>query len=456
MNKLEIKTISSLFENTETENRFRKVNLKADKLSNIFGIIIFSLSAIVFIRSDFFLFGKTPLFYQLLIFRLIYLLLTSIIVIGIIKTSKSKYLDIFVLSWYTITIVLITYVNSTRPNIYIGHYIIDIVFLAFIYLVFQSKYLFQVCMGLLFTLIELITLFYYNSDVSLLETNVVISTILLMNILGLVFSRQYHISRRKEFRSYYQEQKLKKELEKSNTELEKINFSKDKFFSIIAHDLRSPFNTILGFSEILHKNYSEYTDKERIMFINDIYVQNTRIYELLNNLLLWSQNQRNKIKCNPEIISIDNIVNENLGLINLRCKEKDIQVPLEIITKINVYADKNMMDTVIRNLLSNAVKFTSKGGNIDVKVSTENNFAKISITDSGVGMSKEKLSDMFQLNKTSSTTGTDNEKGTGLGLIICKEFIEANKGEIEVKSELEKGSEFTICIPLTKSENQNI
>ena len=456
MNKLEIKTISSIFENTETENLFRKVNLKADKISNIFGIIIASISAIIFIRSDFSFFGETPLFYKLLTFRLIYLLLTSIIIIGITKTSKSKFLDIFVLCWFIITLMLITYVNSTRPNIYIGHYIVDIVFLLFIYLVFQSKYLFQVCMGFLFTLIELTTLFYFKEDISLIESNVVISTVLLMNILGVFFSRQYHISRRKEFRSFYHEQKLKKELEKSNTELERINFSKDKFFSILAHDLRNPFNSILGFSEILHKNYHEYKDEERILFINNIYEQNKRIYELLNNLLLWSQNQRNKIKYNPEILSIDDIINKNLGLINLRCKEKGIQIPLEITTQINVYADDNMIDTVIRNLLSNAVKFTSEGGSIDVNILAENDFVKFSITDSGVGISKEKLKDMFQLNKTSSTAGTDNEKGTGLGLIICKEFIEANKGKIEVKSELEKGSEFTIYIPLPKPENQNM
>ncbi|MCK5170158.1 MAG: HAMP domain-containing histidine kinase [Bacteroidales bacterium] len=443
MDKLEIKTISAQFENIETENRFRKANLKTDKISNIFGIIIFSLSAIIFIRSDFFLFGKTSLFYQLLTFRLIYLLLTSIIIIGIIKTSKSKFLDTFVLSWYTFTIILITYVNSTRPNIYIGHYIIDIVFLAFIYLVYQLKYLFQVCMGLLFTLIEFITLFYYTGDVSLLEMNVVISTILLMNILGLIFSRQYHISRRKEFRSFYNEQKLK-------TELEKLNISKDKFFSILAHDLRSPFSSILGFSEILHKKYHEYSDEERIICINNIYTQNKRIYELLNNLLLWSQNQRNKIKYNPEIISIDSIINKNLSLIDLRCKEKGIQVPHEITSQIDVYADANMIDTVIRNILSNAVKFTNKGGDIDVNVLAENNFAKLSIRDSGVGIADERLKDMFQIDKTSSTSGTDDEKGTGLGLIICKEFIETNKGKIEVKSELEKGSEFTICIPLYK------
>ena len=455
MDKLEIKTISSLFENTEIENLFRKVNLKADKISNIFAITIFSLAAILFIRSDLYLFGKTPLFYQLLTFRLIYLLLTLIIIIGIIKTSKPKFLDIFVLGWFTITLMIITYVNSTRPNIYIGHYIVDIVFLTLIYLVFQSKYLFQVCMGLLFTLIELTTLFYYKSNVSFLEINVIISTILLMNLFGIILSRQYQISRRKEFRSLYHEKELKKELEKSSAELERINFSKDKFFSILAHDLRSPFNTILGFSEILHKNYHEYKDEERIMFINNIYVQNKRIYELLNNLLLWSQNQRNKIKYNPEVISIDDIVNKNLGLINLRCKEKGIQVPREITTQIDIYADDNMIDTVIRNLLTNAVKFTKKEGSIDVNITAENDFIKLSISDSGVGISEEKLRDMFQLNKTYSTPGTDNEKGTGLGLIICKEFIEANKGKIEVKSELEKGSEFTIYIPLPKPENQN-
>lgn len=454
MDNFEIKTISSQFENHETENLFRRVNLKAHKISNILGIIIFTLGTIIFIKSDSFLFGRTSQFYKLLIFRMVVIFLTLIIVIGIIKTSKPKVLDILVLIWFLIGITLITYINSTRPNIYVGHYIIDIVFLLFIYLVFQSKYLFLVSMGLLFTLIELITLFSFKSDVTFIEVNVITSTILLINILGIFFTRQYHISRRKEFGSRHQELNLKKELEKSNAELKRINFSKDKFFSILSHDLRSPFNTILGFSEILHKYYHEYEDKERVMFINNIYIQNKHIYELMNNLLLWSQNQRNKIKYNPEVISIDNIVNKNLGLINLRCKEKGIQAPHEITTQIDIYADENMLDTVIRNLLSNAVKFTNRGGSIGINISTETGFAKFTVTDSGIGISKEKLDDMFKLEKTASTPGTDNEKGTGLGLIICKEFLETNKGKIEIKSELGKGSEFTIYIPLTNPENQ--
>ncbi len=241
-------------------------------------------------------------------------------------------------------------------------------------------------------------------------------------------------------------------LKKSEAELRESNATKDKFFSIIAHDLKSPFNSMLGFSEILNENFDEYSTekKKRFIWIINEGLQNT--LKLLENLLQWSQSQKSIINFNPEKINLYLIVKEICDLLNQSAEKKSIQLINRIAENIYVEADKNMLAIIIRNLLSNAIKYTHKHGEVTIKtflVPNENNiqYVGISVSDTGVGIPKETQSKLFDIGENTSTKGTEKETGTGLGLILCKEFVEKHGGKIWIESEVGKGSSIFFTIP---------
>ena len=237
-------------------------------------------------------------------------------------------------------------------------------------------------------------------------------------------------------------------LKEANEELEKLNATKDKFFSIIAHDLKNPFHAITGFSDLLIRKFREMNDSKIEELINLIYITSESAYSLLENLLQWARTQTNEIKYVPETINIFQIVNENIGLLNASAKKKNISLISELEETTKAYADKQMVYAVIRNLINNALKFTKSGG--EVKASSVNNdkYVEISVSDTGLGIREEDMEKLFRIDKFHSTTGTSGETGTGLGLIICSEFIKKNGGKMNVTSELGKGSTFTFTLPL--------
>lgn len=235
--------------------------------------------------------------------------------------------------------------------------------------------------------------------------------------------------------------------------LKKSNETKDKFFSIIAHDLKSPFNAMLGFSNILNDNFDDYDKKDHKEFFGIIHKSINNMYRLLENLLLWARTQKGNIEFNPEKINLYLLANESNELLAQLAEHKRIKIINQIPKNIYVDADKDMLSTIIRNLLSNAIKFTPKGGEITITAtlsSTKNhkNFTTISIKDSGVGISKKMQSKLFDISETTSTQGTEKETGTGLGLILCKEFVEKHSGEIWIESEVGKGSVANFTIPV--------
>ncbi len=230
-------------------------------------------------------------------------------------------------------------------------------------------------------------------------------------------------------------------LQESEAQLRETNKTKDKFFSIIAHDLRSPFNTLLGFSEILNDEFDEYSTKEKKRFIGIIYkgLQNT--LKLLDNLLYWARSQKGTIAYNPEKINLLVLTNEISELLNQSIENKSIKLINELELNTYVEADRDMLATIIRNLLSNAIKFTNKHGEITIKTflvsgKNHNQFVGISVSDTGVGIPKEVQSKIFDIGENTSTKGTENETGTGLGLILCKEFVKKHGGKIWVESEV--------------------
>ena len=241
------------------------------------------------------------------------------------------------------------------------------------------------------------------------------------------------------------------EIQSQNIKLKELNATKDKFFSIIAHDLKSPFNLLLGFSSLLLENYSNFNEEKRKEYIKIINDSSLKTYELLENLLTWAHSQSGRIEFLPEKINIKILINEIVLLLEETAKNKNIKILNNTENDLQIFADKNMIDTVLRNLIANAIKFTPKEGDITIKAQNllnENNdsFTEITVKDSGVGISPEIQSKLFKITENISTKGTEEEAGTGLGLILCKEFVEKHNGEIWVESEVGKGSEFIFTL----------
>ncbi|MBB6480328.1 PAS domain-containing sensor histidine kinase [Spirochaeta isovalerica] len=238
---------------------------------------------------------------------------------------------------------------------------------------------------------------------------------------------------------------LKQALEdliESKKQLTDLNATKDKFFSIVAHDLKNPLSTILNFSQMLQSDRFGLSEKEKSDFLVYISEGAGNINRLLDNLLTWSRAQRGLISFTPVKYPLKEIVENNIQLFEHNAGEKGITIVPEIIDEISPLIDGNMIDTVVRNLISNAIKFTGEKGRISVRVEKGNPQARVSIIDNGVGMSQEKIDSLFNIATNMSTKGTNHERGSGLGLLICKEFIEKHKGQIRVESKLDEGSSF--------------
>jgi len=244
---------------------------------------------------------------------------------------------------------------------------------------------------------------------------------------------------------------LEKSVAIKTTELSELNASKDKFFSIIAHDLKNPFNTIIGFSEVLKEKIKSGDYGfigEDVGFINTSAVQTLR---LLENLLEWANSQTGKISFNPVPINLCELFNEEFNILNDMAAGKNIELKCFIPDNSQVNADKNMIKTILRNLISNAIKFTHKNGKVEVRAVFDSKLVEISVSDSGIGMTKETMAKLFRIDADLSTRGTENEKGTGLGLFLCKEFIEKHGGKIWVESEPDKGSIFKFILPFNNN-----
>ncbi len=240
---------------------------------------------------------------------------------------------------------------------------------------------------------------------------------------------------------------LEKKVEQRTLELRDLNATKDKFFSIIAHDLKNPFNTLMGFTELLLENLSDYSLDKLEEFIQILYDTSRHSYALLENLLEWSRSQTGRLEMNSEKIKIYDIFAENIDLLSNNASKKSISLVNNIDADAVAFADANMVRTVIRNLISNAIKYTRENGIITGSSVIKENMIEVSVIDTGIGISPENIEKLFKIDVNYSTNGTADETGTGLGLILCKEFINKNGGEIRVESELGKGSSFSFSLP---------
>lgn len=236
-------------------------------------------------------------------------------------------------------------------------------------------------------------------------------------------------------------------LNKKNEELTRLNTDKDRFMSILAHDLKSPFNSILGFLDLLSSEIDTYEIDEIQRQLNIVNTSVKQFYNLLEDLLMWTRSQSGKLTFEPEEMHLKDICQDILSGLKLNADSKNITIYDFVAADLDVYADIDMLKTILRNLVSNAIKFTHPGGRIDINTKQSSKEATISISDNGVGIAPEVIDNLFDITQFHSTKGTINEDGTGLGLLLCKEFVEKHGGEIWLKSTLRKGSTFYFTIP---------
>jgi signal transduction histidine kinase len=243
-------------------------------------------------------------------------------------------------------------------------------------------------------------------------------------------------------------------LQKANLTLTRLNADKDKFFSIIAHDLRGPFNALLGNAQLLAAKPESLKPDELQEMSQSIYRSAKAVYQLLDSLLIWAQLQQvGGMQCQPEPIELKGLTEETLAVFEQTAFQKEIVLSSTIPANYWVQADRLMLETIIRNLVGNALKFTPRGGRVTVTgkngLEGQAGWVKVSVQDTGVGMSQADITRLFRLGTGQSTPGTEKEKGSGLGLIICQEMVERNGGQIWVKSEVGQGTtvEFTMPMP---------
>ena len=254
--------------------------------------------------------------------------------------------------------------------------------------------------------------------------------------------------------------KMEEELKRSEQQLRELNATKDKFFSIIAHDLKSPFQSLLGFSNLLVSKFEKYDISKQKKFLGILNNDIKNTYKLLENLLQWSLSQSGKIDFKPEKLNLYLLVSETIDVLYNFAEKKTISIINSITEDLYVNADKDMLSVIFRNLISNAIKFTPKRGVIEIgcniveetrhTLSKQSNKSKIQIyvKDSGVGITLEKQANIFNILDNISTKGTEQETGTGLGLMLCKDFIEMHNGKIWVESQAQKGSKFIFTLPM--------
>ncbi|MFY9150624.1 MAG: tetratricopeptide repeat-containing sensor histidine kinase [Prolixibacteraceae bacterium] len=254
---------------------------------------------------------------------------------------------------------------------------------------------------------------------------------------------------------YFDKIKLNKILEEKNQiieaserELKIINAAKNKFFSIIAHDLKNPLHSVLGYSSLLSKDYERFSDHERRKFANDINVSTNNIFRLLQNLLEWSRSQTGKITFEPLEVELKKLLDNSVNVLYSVAEQKNIRINFDYNEELKIYADPLMIETILRNLINNAIKFTPENGEIAIVAKQNENTIEICVTDTGTGISETDRQNLFRIDSKVKRKGTNNEDGSGLGLILCKEFVEKNNGTIWVESSPGIGSTFHFTVPV--------
>lgn len=240
---------------------------------------------------------------------------------------------------------------------------------------------------------------------------------------------------------------MAEDLKLAGDELSELNDQKDRFFAIIAHDLKSPFNALLGFSQILSEQAKTMQPDKVAEYGSLVHRSAEAAFKLVEDLLEWSRLQLGRVEYNPTTIGVNKIIDNTLSRLQSVAMAKQIELSGGPVRGLSVNADTQMVNAILRNLVSNAIKFSEPGGRISIDANANGEWVEITVTDDGVGIRKDRLADLFDLGEKSSTKGTDGESGTGLGLQLCKELVETHGGEVTVDSTDGKGSVFRFTLP---------
>lgn len=271
----------------------------------------------------------------------------------------------------------------------------------------------------------------------------IVISILLISLGGFIFSR---LKVKQKITTLLE--KKNKEIEAQKIELEKLNATKDKFFSIIGHDLRNPFGSLIGNTDYLIQELEDLSMEENKQILNAIRNSSKSGYDLLENLLLWAKSQQGKIEYNEEKFELNELIKSNIDLHKNTALLKKIDLEMDVDQSVIINADKKMLHTVLNNLINNALKFTEQNGKVTVTVVEEKDNFTISVSDNGIGIPENELNELFKIAKNNFTVGTEGETGTGLGLIICKEFIDAHNGKLQIQSNYGEGTTVSIKLPI--------
>ncbi len=244
-------------------------------------------------------------------------------------------------------------------------------------------------------------------------------------------------------------------LKNKEKQLIQLNADKDKFISILSHDLKSPFIGMLGLLELLQSNIREYDIDKIESRINMVFESAQNVHKLLDDILLWARVSAGKMPYKPDEVFLNPICSDAIAVLKPNADFKSITIKQNIDDTLKVYSDKNMLNTILRNLVSNAIKFSNTEGIIEIFAETNLDTVIITVSDNGIGIEPDRCHKLFDISNMDSTEGTSNEKGTGLGLLLCKELIEAHGGEIWVKSELGKGTDFMFTMPIKHVTNND-
>jgi two-component system, sensor histidine kinase and response regulator len=254
-------------------------------------------------------------------------------------------------------------------------------------------------------------------------------------------------------RDLAESRRLIKELEDHKQQLKALNATKDKFFSIIAHDLRNPVSALFNFSEYLETNLNTISNEDLPQYLSIIRTTAKGLFGLLDELLLWANLQSNHYEFKPTTLHVSTETNAVINLLLANAARKKIQLEVNIDSETQVFADPNMLHTILRNLVTNAIKFTPSNGSVKINSKINSHEVYITVDDTGIGIAKENMEKLFRIDKQASTLGTEGETGTGLGLVLCKEMVERNNGKIWVESNPGEGSCFTFALPKEPYKN---
>ncbi len=424
------------FNEIEKEFELHFLDYRIKQFVIAIGIAVFAAS--ILSLNDFVLCKQWNTLVTTLLGRLGFIIISVFSIVLVKKNPSVRIFNYVTFAWLFITCALSLYITATRPNAYVFGFVWDVLILLVIFLMVPASMVIQLFVAFCYSLG--LSIIWYIEKIPYLGAaalNSLALALMMVNLIGAIFSWQLKRSACKEFFLYKKDQEIKEKLNQQNE-------AKNKFFSIISHDLRSPVGNIISICNMA-KEANTIPHEKLIGLIND---GAKMAYSLLENLLAWAQSESEQLIPAPTEINVPEFISEKILLFKHNTLSKHISIQYNDIAEIKAYADYNMLETVLRNLLSNAVKFTPEGGSINVSAEKKNGMIEISVQDNGVGIDQDILPKLFNIDFHHSTVGVNNETGNGIGLKLCKEFIAKNGGDLWAKSKKGVGSTFTFSIPV--------